>query len=102
MDNKKTQDKIKEEIMRELGLDKLSSKKQDDILVKMGEIILKKIFIETVNRLNEPDRKSFKEMLDKGSSAEDIEMFLTARISDYDKMVDKIINELKDEMKGNS
>jgi len=95
----KSQDKIKREIMKELGLEKLPKKKQDDILVKMGEVILKKIFIETVDRLSDADRKVFEDMLKNGKKAEDIEVFLNERIDDYDKMVEGIIAELKEEMK---
>jgi hypothetical protein len=100
--DKKTQDKTKEEIMKELGLENLPKKKQDDILVKMGELILKKIFIETVDRLSGTDRKTFEEMLKGGNKTEDIEIFLNERIDDYDKMVEGIITELKEEMKKSS
>jgi len=96
--SKKTKDKIKEEIMKDLGLEKLSQKKQDDILVKMGEVILKKIFIETVDRLDSKDRKTFEKMLKSGKKAEDIEKFLNEKIDDYDKIVKDIITDLKEEM----
>lgn len=99
MVTKKSQDKIKEEIMQDLGLEKLPKKKQDDILVKMGEVILKKIFIETVDRLSDEDRKVFEDMLKGSKKAEDIEVFLNEKIDDYDKMVEGIITELKEEMK---
>jgi hypothetical protein len=100
--NKSQQDKVKKEIMKELGLESLSQEKQDDILVKMGEIILKKIFIETVDRLSAEDRKEFENMLEKGKSTDEVEVFLNNKIDDYDEMVEKIVGELKEEMKNNN
>lgn len=102
MVTKKSQDQIKEEIMKELGLEKLPKKKQDDILSKMGEVILKKIFVETVDRLSGEDRDAFEDMLKNSKKAEDIELFLSEKIDDYDKMVEKIVTELKEEMINNS
>ncbi|MDD3498307.1 MAG: DUF5663 domain-containing protein [Candidatus Moranbacteria bacterium] len=98
MANKKSQDKIKEEIIKELGLENLSDEKQDEILIKIGEIILKKIFIETVDRLSDSDRKTFESMLKGGKKADEIEKFLNEKIDDYDKMVEKVVTELKEEM----
>ena len=94
--------KVKKEIMKELGLESFSQEKQDDILVKMGEIILKKIFIETVDRLSAEDRKEFENMLEKGKSTDEVEVFLNNKIDDYDEMVEKIVGELKEEMKNNN
>lgn len=102
MVSQKKQDEIKEEIMKDLGLESLPQKKQDDLLVKMGEVILKKIFIETVDRLSDEDRKTFEGMLKEGKKSEDIETFLNERIDDYDKMVGEIVTELKEEMKKSS
>ena len=95
----KIQDKNKEKIMKELGLESLPNKKQDDILAKMGEVILKKIFIETIDRLSDTDRKVFEKMLKEAKSAEDIEIFLNEKIDDYDKIVEDIISELKNDMR---
>jgi len=99
--NTKNQDETKDDIMKELGFDKLSQDKQDDILAKIGEIILKKIFIETVDKLNDEDTDKFKEMLKGGESAEGIESFLSTKIKNYDTIIGKIVAEVKKDIKNN-
>lgn len=97
--DQKNQDKIKGDIMQYLGLDKLSQDKQDEVLSKIGEIILKKIFIETVDKLSEGDRVEFERMLKEGTDADSIEKFLNTRIENYDIMIAKIADDLKEELK---
>ena len=102
--NKKNENKKNEnvtEIIKELGLEKLSKKRQDDILAKIGELILKKIFVETVDKLEDVDRRKFEKMLEAKTTADDIEKFLSTKIKDYDKMVEVIVDDLKKEIKGN-
>lgn len=99
--NEKNQDKIKEDIMQYLGLNKLSQDKQDEILAKIGEIILKKIFIETVDKLKEGDREEFEKMLKDGSDADKIEKFLNTKIENYDIIIGKIVEDIKNDIKNN-
>lgn len=97
----KNQNKIKIEIMKDLGFDKLPEEKQDEILAKIGEIILKKIFIETVDKLDSNSADEFREMLKNGESAEKIEEFLNAKIENYDMIIGKIVEEVKNDIKNN-
>jgi hypothetical protein len=97
--NEKNQDKNKEDIMQYLGLSKLSQEKQDEILSKIGEIILKKIFIETVDKLDEEDRIEFEKMLKEGSDVESIEKFLNTKIENYDMIIGKIVEEIREDIK---
>lgn len=99
--DKNNQDKIKLEIMTDLGFDKLPEDKQDDILAKIGEIILKKIFIETIDKLDTESANEFRDMLKNGESAEKIEDFLNAKIENYDIIIEKIVEEVKNDIKNN-
>jgi hypothetical protein len=99
--NKKNQDKIKDDIMKDLGFDKLSEDKQDDILAKIGEIILKKIFIETIDKLDNESADEFRKMLKDGESADKIEDFLSAKIENYAMIIEKIVEGVKDDIKNN-
>ena len=87
--------------MKDLGFDKLPEEKQDEILAKIGEIILKKIFIETVDKLDSNSADEFREMLKNGESAEKIEEFLNAKIENYDMIIGKIVEEVKNDIKNN-
>ncbi len=91
--------KIRETIMKELGLEKLPQEKQEELLAKMGEVVLKKMFLETVDKLDEDGRKHFEKMLENKSTPEEIEEFLKVKIPDYEKMVEKIVTDLKEELK---
>ncbi|MDX9913645.1 MAG: hypothetical protein RBS77_03635 [Candidatus Moranbacteria bacterium] len=97
--NEKNQDKMKEDIMQYLGLSKLSQDKQDEILAKIGEIILKKIFIETVDKLAEEDRVEFERMLKEGTDVDSIEKFLNTKIENYDMIIGKIVEEIREDIK---
>lgn len=97
--NEKNQDKMKEDIMQYLGLSKLSQDKQDEILAKIGEIILKKIFIETVDKLDQEDRVEFERMLKEGTDVESIEKFLNTKIENYDMIIGKIVEEIREDIK---
>jgi predicted nucleic acid-binding OB-fold protein len=97
--NMDEQTKIKKALLAELNLSDISEEKQDELLAKMGEVILKKIFIETVEKLDEVGRKHFSEMLNEERTVEEIEEFLKIKIPDYDIMVERIVKELKDKLK---
>ncbi len=99
--NNKIKNETVEKIIAELGLDGLPKDRQDDILAKIGELILKKIFVETIDKLNDTDRREFEKMLEKGETAENIENFLEEKIDGYAKMVEDIVTEIKDDIKGN-
>ncbi len=97
--SKQVQDKITKEIIKELGLEKLPAERQDDILAKIGELILKKIFVQTIDKLSDADRREFEKILEKGDTAENVEKFLSEKIENYDKMVEEIVVETKEEIK---
>lgn len=97
----KKQDKVTMEIIEELGLEKLSKKRQDEILAKIGELILKKIFVEVVGKLDENSKMEFEKILAEEKTANEIMEFLSTKIKNYDKIVEGIVVELKKDLKGN-
>ena len=92
--------KIRQTIMQELGLENLPQEKQEELLVKMGEVIFKKIFLATVEKLDDEGKNRFEKMMEEGNSPEEIESFLSEKIDNYDEILDKIIQDLKKDMKG--
>jgi hypothetical protein len=93
------QAQIQKELLEELGLSSLPPDKQEELLIKMTEVLLKRIFIETMERLNEADREMYEKMVDEKSEPEKIGEFLKERVLNYDEMVQKIIIDFKEEMK---
>ncbi|MFZ2188322.1 MAG: DUF5663 domain-containing protein [Candidatus Moraniibacteriota bacterium] len=93
------QDQLQKELMEELGLSNLPLDKQNEILIKMTEVLLKRIFVETMERLSEADREMYEKMVDEKSEPEKIGEFLKEKVLNYDEMVQKIIADFKEEMK---
>lgn len=89
-------------LLKQLGLNDLPQSKKDELSIKMSEVVLRRIFIETMEKLNEGDRKIYENMLDSQTESAELEKFLREKISDYDNMILRIIIEFKEEMKDNN
>ena len=96
MDN---QEEIQKQLIEELGLSSLPQDKQEELLIKMTEVLLKRIFVETMEKLSETDRQAYEKMVDAEEDAEKIGAFLKEEVYNYDAMVEKIIVDFKEEMK---
>jgi hypothetical protein len=92
--------KIQANFMDELGLSGLSREKQEELLVKMTEVLLKRIFIETMEKLSESDQEQYAKIVEDKSSADRVESFLKEKIPNYEEMVKKVVEDFKAEMKG--
>ncbi len=89
---------IKEDIIKELGLEELPEGDRAEILEKMTELALKRIAVETLERLSEEDRDAL-EKLQETASPEEIDAFLKSKIENYEETLQKTINDFKKEMK---
>ncbi len=85
--------------MKDLGLEGLSEEMQNSILEKIGELILKRMFLATMDKLDPKGANEFNEMVEAGKTSEEIEIFLREKITGYDEMLEKIVIEVKEEMK---
>lgn len=91
---------LQQSIIEELGLQNLPREKQEEVLVKMTEVLLKKIYLETFEKLGEADREELAKMLDREEAEpEKVEEYLRMKIEDYDGFVKKIVEEFTAEMK---
>ena len=89
-----------DQLVKDLGIDTLSQDKQSELIIKMTEVLLKRIFLETMEKLGENGRKEY-EKISEGenqASPEQVEAFFKEHISDYDEMVQKVIADFKAEM----
>jgi len=93
------QAQLQKELLEELGLTSLPPDKQEEILIKMTEVLLKRIFVETMEKLSEADREAYEKMVDEKIDPEKIGEFLKEKVVNYDEMVQKIIVDFKEEMK---
>jgi uncharacterized protein YaaW (UPF0174 family) len=93
---------IKKSLLDELGLSGIPKEKQEQLVIKMTEVLLKRIFIETLEKLDDKSQEEYAEMVKNNPTPEELEKFLSIHISDYDEMVNKIIENFKEEMKKNT
>jgi len=98
MDNNNTYSQSLDELVKEMGIDTLPEDKKNELLVKMTEVLLKRIFVETMEKLGEQGRDEYEEIMLKNPQPEELESFFAERISDYDNLVQKIIGDFKEEM----
>ena len=93
------EEQIKNKLMEELGMTGLSQEKQEELIVKMTEVILKKVFLATMERLESQGQAQYAMLMENQPSPEDVDEFLKEKIDDYEEMVEKIIKDLVEEMK---
>jgi gas vesicle protein len=90
--------KLKESIIKDLGIDQLPEDKREEVLLMMTEALLKRILIVALEKI--PGNK--KEEFDKifaSKDSEKINEFLSDNIPDYEKMVKNEIENFKNEIK---
>ncbi len=93
------QESIQKTLIDELGLSDLPVDKQEKLMVKMTEAVLRRIFEETMKKLTETDQKEYIKLIDEDVEPQQLEAFLQEKITHYDELVKKIVEEFKMEMK---
>lgn len=86
-------------LIDELGLSNLPDDKKEELVAKMTEVVLKRILIETVEKLDEKGQEEYAKLIETKATPEELEKFLLERIPDYDMMIKKIVDDFKEEMK---
>lgn len=90
---------LQKSIIEEFGLQNLPEDKKEEVLAKMGDVLFKRILLETLESLDEEDQKKFGEMVDAKANAEEVESFLESKIENYEEFVKKVTENFKNEMK---
>lgn len=95
-------EKILNDVAEELGFGGVSDEKKAELIGKMGEALMKRILLETFNRLGDAGVKEYDELIDRGGTQEEISAFLKSRIPDYEDMLMKVVLEFKQSMQENT
>ena len=91
--------KLKTDLSSEMSLDGMAPEKQEELLGKMLEALLKRIFADTLEKLGESGAEEDEELVEKQVSEEEIARFIETKIPNYDVFVKDIIDQFKAEMK---
>ena len=97
-ENKNSQSAALAGLIKDLGIDTLSEDKQNELIIKMSEALLGRIFLETMEKLGEKGREEYEKITQEEVTPEQMEAFFKNRIKDYDEMVQKVVEEFKLEM----
>jgi len=90
--------KLKENIIKNLGIDQLPEDKKEEVLMLMTEALLKRILITTLEKIPANKKEEFDEIF-KSKDSEKINEFLSNNVPDYEKMLKNEIENFKEEMK---
>jgi hypothetical protein len=93
-----SQEKVLSQLVKDLGIDNLPQNQQNELIIKMTEVLLKRIFLETMEKLGQQGREEYEKMSQGDVEIQRVEAFFKERINNYDQMIDKIIEEFKEEM----
>ena len=70
------QEVLKKELISAFHLEGIPADKQEALLSKIGEALLKRIFLETMEKIGEAGATEYEALLDKEAKQEEIEEFL--------------------------
>lgn len=93
-----TKNEALQQLIKDLGIDSLPQDKQNELIIKMTEVLLKRIFLETMERLGENGREEYEKMVEGEVVPEQVEAFFKEKIHNYDEMVQNVVVEFKEEM----
>jgi hypothetical protein len=90
---------VQKTILDELGLTDLPQEKKEALLIKMTEVILKRIFVETMEKLVPEAQEEYAKLIEANATPEEVENFLAEKIPNYDELIKKTVDEFVEEMK---
>lgn len=90
---------IQKSLLEEMGLANLPQEKQEELVIKMTEVLLKRIFIETMEKLKESEQEEYAKLIEEKASPDLVEKLLKEKIADYDQVFEKIVADFKEELK---
>lgn len=90
---------LKKQLVEELSLSGLSPEKQEELLGKMLEALLKRIFMGTMDRLGEKGVEEYEKLIGSNPTEQQVAEFLTTNIPEYDQFVNGIIEQFKKDVK---
>ncbi len=92
------QEALKAELIQDFHLEDIPEEKKEEMLAKIGEALLKRIFIETMEKIGEAGSKEYEALLEKNPTQETIEAFLESKIPGYNIFIRGVVTKFKEEM----
>jgi len=88
----------RQEIIETFGLQDMSVEKQDDLIGKIGEVFLKRLFLATIDKLGANGAREYEELLSREANAEEMEAFFEEKIPGYAIFVRGVVADFRKDM----
>lgn len=89
---------LQKNIIKELGLDTLPGKEQEETLLSIGRIIFQSVLIRTMEELDENSKDEFEKILsEKPNDEEAILAFLQSKLPNLNEIVQDEVSKFKQE-----
>ncbi len=85
-------------ILEELEINDLPEENKQQLNNRITESLIKRITVEVLERLSKEENIQFDEVVKK-RDAEEVNSFLRSKIENYDNIIEKVCEELKQEIK---
>lgn len=92
------QEALKKELIEAFHLEEVPADKQEELLSKIGEALLKRIFLETMEKMGDENVKEYEALLDKEAKQEELEAFFESKIPGYNIFVRDVVTKFKQEL----
>ena len=90
---------IRKKVMQELGLEKLTPERQEEMLLTIGKLIFQGVLIRVMGLLSEKDKDDFDKLLmEKVEDEEAVFNFLKNKIPNLNELVDEEVASFKKEL----
>lgn len=89
---------LQKNIIKDLGLENLSEKEQEETLLSIGRIIFQSVIIKVIEELDEAGKDEFEKILaEKPNDEEAILNFLRSKLPNLDEIVNDEVSKFKQE-----
>ncbi len=92
-------EQLKTEFAEKFQLDGVPAEKRDALMDKLGEVLLKHIFVETMEKIGPEGVAEYEKLLERGASEEEIGNFFESRIPGYQVFVREVIERFQEDMR---
>ena len=90
-------DKVNQNIIQILGIDKLPIEQQKDAMERLGGIVYQEVMLRVLDIMSEPDKDEFEKLIEKNPNPEVMFAYLATKVPDIDKIVEEEAQSLRDE-----
>ncbi len=96
--NEDLKKKALDQLVEDLGMNDLPQDKKDELLAKISEAFLGRIFVEVMEKIGEDGRDEYEKLMEKNPEPQEVDKFFASKIENYDGFVTKVAQDFKEEL----